>query len=1221
MSTVRQSDPWPRLCIFAAALSVAAGVAPAQPSVAVVPTAAPPIHLQSRVVEPTAETPAVRGDEFGRVHLLASFTKPITREQIRGLRALGVAVLDRCPVNAYVLSVPQDLLQHGALLHSLPEGTRLAPLRPADKLSPGLLPKGADDPPKVPPYTARRDDRVEAIVLFFGDLREEGLQTRLLSQHGAKPLQRLSAINGWRVALPEEEIIRLAQRDPVKWVEEGPPPPHDDNQEVRGPDGVNADVVQSAASGYGLSGQGVVIAQWEGTNASVAHKDLAPRVTLGDTVVPPETRFYRYADAADDEGYNGGEPFYLDVDDSLTVTPGDWRAATVGMLTPGIVQPGDADITVQATKLRELSFWYPPFEAFLDSSPANNKLFEPGEAIYLEEDNVAGRKKVTSGKVCTRDAMKGPSTIGDPCGDIRLTAVPPYAAGSTVQAGDDDEGAILSNYPQQSPHYHSTHVAGTMIGAGTVYRGVAPAAGLISHHVKWLGNAVDLSPLPDEHAAAVSAGATIANNSWGMPKSYCALPAGASGYDTHSTLNDALASGYDSDGTVATARRMLLVFSAGNRNKLECRPDPASGGPNPVPLGLWRTVQVPNSAKNVLTVANVAPDSALPPAVLSHDSLRGPTGSPHSPLLDGRLKPDISAPGRERANYSGVMSSVPPRNLVPAGGYSGDGGTSMAAPAVSGSAALLTEWYRRACDASGPTPDLLRAVLVHTADDVQTFLTGTFSNQVVDTTPRIGPDYGSGYGMVDVAKAVEVMMRHRRGALSDAGPVEYPLSVGEVAELKVTLAWDDPPYPCLCDEGAVHGLLQNDLDVVLIDPAGNKHAPWQLDPAAPGSGAAPSGPVSGDISPYLDHRNTIEQIVVTDPVPGVWKISVSASQFNSVFAEQQFAIVSESLSPAHGDPAYCPGTAKTDIWLRDNAADVGSTPSAAPLYLSPDVWNRLAADGGTAHQNPQAGATNYMYATLRNDRPLPATAHAVSLELWFAAAATGLNWPQDFGLVERVDVPLLQPGEVRTLGPIPWLAPSPQPSDHFCFYVRAMSPQDPIAVAETGALGTNVASSNNLAWRNVNVVDLDAASAMAQDIDFQIAAVVATPPGEAGREEMPVDIELIVPKALLAAARMQIELHRDLERRWRAAAPSIPLSSRHVDAEVVRPAETADPIRTIRHQRTIFENLPLHRGERFPVHLTLEPTPSLVSGTYAIEVRQHQRGAVVGGIVYEIKVP
>ncbi|HET7203831.1 MAG TPA: hypothetical protein VFI92_10740, partial [Steroidobacteraceae bacterium] len=68
----------------------------------------------------------------------------------------------------------------------------------------------------------------------------------------------------------------------------------------------------------------------------------------------------------------------------------------------------------------------------------------------------------------------------------------------------------------------------------------------------------------------------------------------------------------------------------------------------------------------------------------------------------------------------------------------------------------------------------------------------------------------------------------------------------------------------------------------------------------------------------------------------------------------------------------------------------------------------------------------------------------------------------------------------------------------------------------------------------------------------------------------------------------------------------------------LRPDAAADGIYSIKRPRSILKDLPLHRGARVPVRLSLTATSSLVAGKYAIEVRQYQHDALVGGIVYEI---
>ena len=91
------------------------------------------------------------------------------------------------------------------------------------------------------------------------------------------------------------------------------------------------------------------------------------------------------------------------------------------------------------------------------------------------------------------------------------------------------------------------------------------------------------------------------------------------------------------------------------------------------------------------------------------------------------------APGEEAGNDAGVTSTVLD------GQYGVLQGTSMAAPAVSGAIALVVEDYRRIFNGVDPLPSAVRALLLHSARDLE------------DETPWInrGPDYASGYGRLD----------------------------------------------------------------------------------------------------------------------------------------------------------------------------------------------------------------------------------------------------------------------------------------------------------------------------------------------------------------------------------------------------------------------------------------------------------------------------------------
>lgn len=106
--------------------------------------------------------------------------------------------------------------------------------------------------------------------------------------------------------------------------------------------------------------------------------------------------------------------------------------------------------------------------------------------------------------------------------------------------------------------------------------------------------------------------------------------------------------------------------------------------------------------RSILTVGAV--EKRLPPNPSKGEPIATYSGA--GPTLDGRIKPELVAVGG--TSSSPIKTSASDQ----ASGYSGDWGTSMAAPLVTGAAALLFDAYRK----YSLTPDTVKALLTQTAN-------------------------------------------------------------------------------------------------------------------------------------------------------------------------------------------------------------------------------------------------------------------------------------------------------------------------------------------------------------------------------------------------------------------------------------------------------------------------------------------------------------------------
>jgi hypothetical protein len=168
---------------------------------------------------------------------------------------------------------------------------------------------------------------------------------------------------------------------------------------------------------------------------------------------------------------------------------------------------------------------------------------------------------------------------------------------------------------------------------------------------------------------------------------------------------------------------------------------------------------------------------------------------------------------------------------------------------TTGVAALLLEAYR---DEYPGQPDfrnsLLRAVLAQTATDLG----------------NAGPDYQTGYGSIRAPAAVDLIKAERflEDEVEQGEVFVFEMTVGTSSQLKVTLAWDDPPGTPL-----VSPALVNDLDLRVIGPGGATFWPWTLNPANPSAAA---------VRTVKDGINNIEQVLISTPIPGTYLVEIEA---------------------------------------------------------------------------------------------------------------------------------------------------------------------------------------------------------------------------------------------------------------------------------------------------------------------------------------------------------
>lgn len=495
---------------------------------------------------------------------------------------------------------------------------------------------------------------------------------------------------------------------------------------------------------------------------------------------------------------------------------------------------------------------------------------------------------------------------------------------------------------------HGTHVSGTVLGdaagtfGATTYQaatplqpnheladGMAPGAQLLFQDVgPASATAVIMADFEGTLEQAYRGGARVHNNSWG---------GGTGGVYS---ANDA-----NLDRATRQREDLLVVVAAGN----DVSGDMATGSPG--------------NSKNGLTVAALGHGGNLVKAGFSN---RGPA-------RDGRMKPDIAAPGnnivsaRNQTSFNLTIQAPQSRSMS---------GTSMASPTITGNAVLARQFFadgfyprgeKQAADAYNPSGMAMKAVL----------LNGTNTGASGGTGFATWPNPGTGWGRAwldgnlwfkntlaggNDSRRLRLFERTNAAGLRTGEAHEYVIAnVAAGAELRATLTW----YDADAAPGAASALVNNlDLEVV-----------------APDASLYKGNVITGSVSQTggsADLKDTVEQVRLTSPAAGSYTFRVKAPLVPGNGSEgsdrQGYAL---AVSGAFALPDPVPFAAPTAVAIAGNDANgvsVGfsSVPGAQGFQLyradgtcatAVDGDFRMVAHGATAPlvDGTPIGGFNYAY--------------------------------------------------------------------------------------------------------------------------------------------------------------------------------------------------------------------------------------------------------------------
>ncbi|MEZ4512852.1 MAG: S8 family serine peptidase [Chloroflexota bacterium] len=607
--------------------------------------------------------------------------------------------------------------------------------------------------------------------------------------------------------------------------------------------------------------------------------------------------------------------------------------------------------------------------AWIENFVFNEKHNETGAGLIMGSNvaNAAGYDGSTQ-IAAVADTGIGGGTAATVHADIpasRVTAIfdwPAASAGGCYTAINDGAQDVDSG--------HGTHVAGSVLSDGNasgVGKGTAPAAHLVFQAVEdfadMKGQCSLLYPdgyyllgLPDDlhnlFQQAYNAGARIHANSWGSdqaglytldssntddfiwdnPDMTITFSAGNEGVDAN---NNGVVDN-DSIGSPATAKNVITIGASENArsDNFPCDTglgytshDPYQPGQTCGSMGGLNWLGTAGSRWGFTTEPLNSDPTGGNAEQMAPFSSRGPTD-------DGRIKPDVVAPGAWiLSTYSGMYQegydpSANPRNglfqsdgwgMPFNGEYKYFGGTSMSNPLAAGAATVVRDYYQKA-HGHAASAALTKATLINSAVDLL-----DENNDGSNDNDFPIPNMHEGWGRINVNAATDGSLQFvdNSTGIGTGGSVSYQYSHDGSGPFKATLVWSD-----FAAAEAAATTLVNNLNLTVTAPNGTT--------VYRGNNFSGGWSQTGGSA---DGINNVENVYVQNAGAGTWTVTVTGA--NVPQGPQRFALVVDAAGG--GVPTATP-------------TPIGPTPTPTNTPVPPTPTN-TPAPAGTIHVGDLDGSS------------------------------------------------------------------------------------------------------------------------------------------------------------------------------------------------------------------------------------------------------------------------